>query len=58
MRFAEWKWEYEHEPADDVCLAAAYLEAQGLQYLVDFGIDNAIVKAEARMQMRAMEKQG
>jgi hypothetical protein len=55
MRFCDWKWEYEFEPSCDVVLAASYLEARGLQFLVDFSLDNAVVKAEARMQMEAME---
>ena len=57
MRFADWKWEYEQEPTDDVCLAAAMLEARGLQFLVDFGVSNAVVKIEARLQMEEMGQQ-
>jgi len=55
MRLSDWKWEYECEPSDDIVLAAAYLEARGLQFLSDFGLDNAVVKAEARMRLEAME---
>lgn len=54
MRFCDWKFEYADEPSDDVVMAAAYLEAKGLTFLVDFGYDNAIEKAEARMQIEKM----
>ncbi len=57
MRFADWKWDYDCEPSDDVCLAAAYLETRGLVFNADFNAGNAVVKAESRMQMEAMERQ-
>lgn len=58
MRFADQKWEYDFEPNYDTCVAAAYLEAKGLVFLNDFNVQNALVKAEARMQLEAMDIKG
>ena len=57
MRFAEYKFLYGEEPDYDVCLAAAMLEARGLVFQVDFGVSNAVVKIEARLQMEEMGQQ-
>lgn len=51
MRLSDWKFDYAGEPSDDVVMAAAYLEAKGLNFLTDFNVHNAVEKAEARMQI-------
>ena len=56
MRFADYKWTH-CEPSVDVILAAAYLEAKGLVFGVDFEVKDAVEKAEARMQIETAEKQ-
>jgi hypothetical protein len=47
MRFVEYCEQFKFEPTDSQLLACVWLEARGYEFLIDFGYENAEMKADA-----------
>ncbi len=46
MTVAEYCERFKFEPTDEQLLACVWLEVRGFRFLVDFGYENALQKAE------------
>jgi hypothetical protein len=48
--YGEWRDKLELKTTNEQDIACLYLEGKGLEFLVDFGYENAIEKAKAIMR--------
>lgn len=58
MKIAEFCEQMGVEVSDEVLLAACYLQARGLRFAVDFGIENAEAMAEEIYRVNVAASKG